>query len=243
MNHKYFYKNYFFWIYLFLFINALVALSIHFWLKVFALKVDPDLLAFEFFAYWSMQATIMTLFYSLIKIIYLFSNSNYLQWIDNFHLKNFITFANIIAMLTYYVAVLVDPPDDQGIYQYKKIYWFITTLMHFVIPTTLIIYFCLTVKLKISFKKFFSQYGFIYLIYPIFYSIFVIIRGELMLKQFNYEYNWWKDIYPYLFFDYRQYGKDFLILAILGFALAFYLSGLLLIFINNKIRNYQLKVL
>lgn len=240
MKTKIWYKNYFFWIYIFLFINSFLALTIHFWLKVLALKVNSDFLAMEFFAYWSMQTTIMILFYSLLKIINYFYNFPYLKWINNFHLKNFITFSNIISMLTYYAAIIISPPDNEGIYGYK-IYWFITTLMHFNIPLVMVIYFCLTVTNKINLKQFFIKYGFIYLIYPIFYLIFVIVRGELLLINLNYDYSSWKDIYPYFFFEYRKVGVKILVFSVIGFAFSFYLFGLLLILINNAIYNQKIK--
>lgn len=239
MKVKIWYQDYFFWIYIFLFINAFLALTIHFWLKVLELKINSDFLAMEFFSYWSMQTTIMILFYSVIKIINYFYKCSYLKWIDNFHLKNFITFSNIISMLTYYAAIIIGPPENEGIYAYR-IYWFITTLMHFNIPVVMIIYFCLTVNDKISLKQFFIKYGFIYLIYPIFYLIFVIVRAELLLINLKYEYLW-KDIYPYWFFDYRERGISTLVWSIIGFAFSFYLFGLLLILTNNAIYNRKIK--
>lgn len=243
-NYSKWYQNYHFYVQLSFFIVSLGSLSWHYWFLVFneALinpKYCSDVLAWDFFGYWSMQSTVIVLFYSLLNIIYYLKPNMALQWVTNFHIRNFTNIFLVIAMISYYVAIIIGPPPINDLtkkFAYRN-YWIPTHIQHFCLPILMLVYSLFAPSSYISLSKYLKKNLYLYYLYPMFYGFFVLLRGHIKIitEQGNNHYDWTR-YYPYFFFNVQQTSPNgwlVFFVAYIIFFLVFLILGSIFIYINN----------
>ena len=136
-----------------------------------------------------------------------------------YNLKIFYKKGSLIAITTFILVVgLVYQIILRSIWTPKGFQMIINELLHSVIPALVLIYFLtFSVKEKLKFKDLR-----IWLIYPLFYLIFVFIRGKI------------SHFFPYSFLDFIQIGIGKTIINCIAILLLILVLMLALIFINNK---------
>lgn len=103
-----------------------------------------------------------------------------------------------ITMIVFWVGLF---NQVQDIDEYTAYNWISTMILHLVMPIIMIANFILTSgKEKIIIKKWHHKYLWLIVIYPVVYSVVILIRGHLRFLDNKPSDTW----YPYFFFNIHQ---------------------------------------
>lgn len=201
-----------------------------------------------FISFFTQQSNIIASLYLFFCFYFHFANHKF----DNrsFLIQLFITCYISVTSIVFTIGLLPSIIRDSFTYDLKG--WIFTIFLHYINPLIMLIYYfwmsgTFYYKIKIFTKK--SLYK-IY-IYPIFYFIYAMIRGEIRhndwrihslydkvsLSNFDLEYPYW-----FLNFHHHEYGIQLVVLAFLCVFSLLTSIAYLLIVINNFIfhkRQYK----
>ncbi|QVK04862.1 hypothetical protein [Mycoplasma mycoides] len=193
-------------------------------------------------SFFSVQVSIITTVYLLIVVInYKNVNSN----INTQRTRNIVLNWNLLDFMIFWIGIIGFKNTIAGQLPYlTKTQIFSTVITHFIVPLLLLfIYLFESGNNKYEIKKFYKNIKELFWVYsyPFFYTLFVLMRAQIYLKDKNID----NFIYPYEFLDFTTpyLGNSkigYLILIWIIFVIWLTLNHLIILLINNlifKIKN------
>lgn len=170
-----------------------------------------------FIAFFTQQSNIITVIYFYFMACFHFNRKKLNN--NSFLIRLFVTVYITVTSIIF-TAGLLPGLVDSSAYDIKG--WIFTSFLHYIIPIAMIIYyFWLSGRFHYSLRKFTKKSLYKIYIYPFFYFLFVMIRGELRhnnpklhnlydrfpLGSFDIEY-------PYWFLNYHHYPYGIAMIAV-----------------------------
>lgn len=207
-----------------------------------------DLLYFDkatiFVSFFTQQTNIIVIVYFYIVS---FFNLLYKKKSPNFFLVRLFITVYISVTAIVFIAGLLPGVIDKNTYDIKG--WIFTAFLHFIIPLSMVYYyFWMSGHFHYDLWKFNQHSLYKIYIYPVFYFLFVMIRGELRHQNLNIDqfYQIFSiesfDLeYPYWFLNYHHYpyGMGSITISFLFIFLLTTGLGFFFLLLNNVIFDWH----
>ncbi|MGL5268825.1 MAG: hypothetical protein ACRC8P_03625 [Spiroplasma sp.] len=178
----------------------------------------------HYYSFFTTQSNYLVAIYFAMFLYY----SYFKKILPIFQVRLAVTVYITITMIVFWLGIFTQSQDNQ----YTVYQWINTVILHLIMPVIMIANFVLTSgKEKMLLKKWHHNYLWLIAVYPVVYSIVILIRGHLRYLDEKPPETW----YPYFFFNINQpYGWLIATGAIIIiFGLVFGLQYFY-IWINNK---------
>lgn len=181
---------------LFLFLVIDLISAIYFPIDV-AKKLDYGERVSHYYSFFTTQTNYFVAIYFAVFLYYY----HFKKTVFIFQVRLASTVYITITMIIFWTGIFTQVKD---IDQYDSYHWINTIILHLIMPIIMIINFIIVSgKEKIFINKWHHNYLWIIALYPIVYSIIILIRGHLRYLDNKPDDTW----YPYYFFNVNQsYG-------------------------------------
>ncbi len=186
-------------------ISSITGLSLSLYTSITSIEGSELLNLTNSLSYFTIQSNVLVLISSLIYIFNIY-DSKYIK------LLKFGSLVNITVTCIVYFVLLHNLWNPQGI---QYIY---NLLLHLITPILFLLTWIFNTKYKLNIK-----YALYWLIYPLIYLIYSLIRGNLL--------KW----YPYFFIDPHFVDTLTMIIYILALSLFIFLIGYMLVLLSKRI--------
>lgn len=151
----------------------------------------------HYYSFFTTQSNYLVATYFAYRLYTLYFNKKR----PSFAIRLAVTVYITITMLVFWAGIF---SQAQDIHKYTPYTWINTTILHLIMPIIMIANFIITSGQElILIKKWHHNYLWVIALYPIIYSIIILIRGHLRFLDGKPEDTW----YPYYFFNfYQPYG-------------------------------------
>ncbi|AKX34383.1 hypothetical protein SLITO_v1c07600 [Spiroplasma litorale] len=163
------------------------------WLRNVDYPFSPVIFQGQFLSFFTFQSNGLVAAYFLIRVIFY---DNQIRFCKNKTLLLYVTSYITVTFITY-VTVLF-PATLANKYETRIIDWIYSLFLHIITPISTITYMFLNIDFsQITVKKYFKNYFLGYLVYPWFYTIYLIFRIFIFLSDDRFSSIPFEIVYPY----------------------------------------------